>query len=303
MSLRRASTRTAWMPVATAVVGLSCVQRVCAGTMPTPAPTSSPAPAGPCDTPALASIAVRPGIGRAPATSGAVCVAPPGAVVIGVGYRDQTTVGSGRQHLEVFPEPVALVGVADRTELIVAPGLVFSHRTGISGNLPPRSGQQDAGIGAQVLVSDRPVLQQALALFATFPTGYPAGATGFSAGAPTYAVSYALAFNLGGNLGLSTSQGLVIASGADPLGMTERYVAYSPTVNLSYALATPTSLLLEDQITAPTGPRGPTGNRALFGLQQTLSPTVVLDFEYEVNLLPTPGFAQHSVGAGLTARL
>jgi hypothetical protein len=224
-------------------------------------------------------------------------------VVIGAGYRDQSTVGSGRQHLEVFPEPVALVGLADRTELILAPGLVFSRRTGISGNLPPRSGQQDAGIGAQFLVSDRPALQQALALFATLPTGYPAGPVGFSAGTSTYAVSYTLAFNFGGSLGLSTSQALLVASGADPLGITGRYIAYTPTINLSYALATPTSLLLEDQLAAPSGPHGPTGNRALLGLQQTLSPNVVLDIEYEANLLPTPGFAQHSIGAGFTARL
>jgi hypothetical protein len=276
---------------------------VAAQNAPTPKPSATPAPAGPCATPALTSLALRPGIGRAPATSGAVCVAPRGAVVLGVGYRNQTTVGLGRQHLEVYPEPVALVGVADRAELILAPSLIFSRRIGVSGILPPSVGQQDAGVGAQYLLTDRPTTQQALAVFATLPTGYPTGSSGFSAGVPTYSFTYTIAVNLSGNLGLSTSQGVLVASAANALNSVARFVAYQPTINLSYALAAPTTLLLEDQITAPTGPQGPTGNRALLALQQTLSPNVVLDGEYEINVLPPAGFAQHAIGAGVTVRL
>ncbi len=272
--------------------------------MPTPAPSSTPAANGPCAQPALATIAVRPGIGRTPATSGAVCVAPPGVVVAGIGYREQATVGSGRQLLEVYPEPVLLAGVAPRAELILAPGLTYSRRIGVSGSgLPAVAGQQDAGFGAQYLIADRPNLQQAFALFATLPTGYPLGPAGFSLNAPAYALSYTAALNLGGPLGLSTSQGVVVASGTNALGAMQRYVAYQPTLNLSYAVAVPTTLLLEDQITAPTGPQAPTGNRALFAVQQVLSQNVVLDAEYEVNLLPSPGFAQHAFGTGITVRL
>jgi hypothetical protein len=203
----------------------------------------------------------------------------------------------------VYPGPVALVGIVDRLELIVAPGLIFSHRTGISGDLPPNAGQQDAGIGAQYVLSNRASAQQALAVVATFPTGYPAGPAGFSAGVSTYALAYTIAFALSGNLALSTSQGLLVGSAPQPQNFAARLVAYQPTLNLSYALAAPTSLLLEDQITAPIGPRTPTGNRALLAVQQTLSPNVVLDAEYETNLLPPAGFAQHAVGAGLTLRL
>jgi hypothetical protein len=299
----KARRQAGWVEVPL-MIGWALTRGAQAGTMPTPSPSSSPAATGPCAAPAVSSIAVRPGIGRAPATSGAVCVAPPGAVVLGFGYRVQSTVGSGRQHLEVYPEPVALAGVGARTELIIAPSLTYSHRTGISGSsLPPASGQQDAGVGAQYLLADRPAVQQALALFATFPTGYPTGPAGFSAGAPTYALSYTLAFNFGGSLGLSTSQGLLVASGFNATNAAARYVAYQPTINLSYAVATPTTLLLEDQITAPSGPAAPTGNRALFAVQQTLSPNLILDLEYEINLLPTPGFAQHALGAGLSVRL
>jgi hypothetical protein len=273
-----------------------------AGTMPAPAPSSTPA-AGPCAQPALPSIAVRPGIGRAPATSGAVCVAPPGAIVLGVGYREQATVGSGRQLLEVYPEPVALVGVAPRAELIVAPSLTYSRRFGTSGSgLAPIAGQQDSGVGAQYLLSDPAALQQALAFFVTLPSGFPTGPSGFSAGAPTYAVSYTVALTLGGPLGLSTSQGVLVASGSNPVHAIQRYVAYQPTLNFSYAAAARTTLLLEDQITAPTGPQAPTGNRALFAVQVVLSPNAVLDAEYEMNLLPAPGFAQHAFGAGITVR-
>jgi hypothetical protein len=169
--------------------------------------------------------------------------------------------------------------------------------------LPAISGQQDAGVGAQYLIGDRPAIQQALALLLTLPTGYPAGPSGFSVGAPTYALSYTAAFNFGGALGFSTSQGVVVSTGPSSPQTLQRYVAYQPTFNLSYAVATLTTLLLEDQITAPTGPHAPTGNRALLAVQEVLGANVVLDAEYEVNLLPTPGFAQHALGAGITVRL
>ncbi len=286
------------------LAGILCAPNMCLAAMPTPAPTSTPFNVGPCKSPALASIAVRPGIGRAPATSGAVCVAPPGAAVIGVGYRDQTTIGSGRQHLEVYPAPVALLGLAERVELILAPGLTFSRRTGVSGStMLPASGQQDAGFGAQFLVSDRPAVQQALAVVATLPTGYPTGPSGFSSGAPSYVVSYALTLNVSSTIGLSTSQGLLVAAGANPQGISQRFIAYQPTLNLSYAVASPTTLLLEDQMTAPTGPHGTTGNRMLLAVVQTLSPNIVLDAEYEINLLPPPGFNQRAFGTGITVRL
>jgi hypothetical protein len=169
--------------------------------------------------------------------------------------------------------------------------------------LPAIAGQQDAGVGAQYVVGDRPTVQQALALYATLPTGFPAGSLGFSVGAPTYSLSYTAAFNVGGPLGIATSQGVVIASGTNALHEVQRYAAYQPTLNLSYAVATFTTLLLEDQITAPTGPQAPTGNRALIAIQQVLGPNVVLDAEYEINLLPAPGFAQHALGTGITVRL
>jgi hypothetical protein len=301
--MNRFSTAARVPAIGTLFVGV-CAHGSAAGTMPTPAPSSPPAQAGPCAQPALPSIAVRPGIGRAPATSGAVCVAPPGTIVVGVGYREQTTAGPGRQGLEVYPEPVALIGVVRRAELIVAPSMTYSRRFGVSGSgLAAAAGQQDAGLGAQYLIGDRATLQQALALFVTLPTGYPTGPSGFSVGAPTYAFSYTAALSLGGPFGLSTSQGIVVASGPNAPNTVERYVAYQPTLNVSYALAMQTTILLEDQITAPTGPHAPTGNRALLAVQQVLSRNLVLDAEYEMNLLPTPGFAQHALGAGITVRL
>jgi hypothetical protein len=271
--------------------------------MPAPPPAATPAPSGPCKAAAVSSIAVRPGIGRAPATSGAVCVAAPGAIVIGFGYRDQVTAGAGRQYLTVAPEPVALIGVARRIELIAAPGLAYSNRTGGSGSsLQPGSGQQDAGFGAQILIGDQPSVQQAVSFYETVPTGYPVGTSGFSSGFPSSALAYTIAVNLGGGFGLSTSQGITVASGFDPAAALRRFTAFSPTLNLSYAASPPTTLLLEDQLSAPTAPGGPTGNRALLAVQQTLSPDTILDAEFELNALPQPGFHQHAFGAGITFR-
>jgi hypothetical protein len=265
---------------------------------------SPPAPIGPCAEPALASIAVRPGLGRAPATGGAACVAEPGEIAVGLGFRYQVTIGAGRQNLAVYPGPVFLIGLPERNELIVSPSLIYSNRSGTNGSaLMPAAGEQDAGFGLQHVVSDRPWTQQAVSAFATFPTGYPAGSSGFSAGVPAYTFAYTIAFGLGGAWGLSTSQGVVVSSGANASGSLQRYAAYQPTVNLTYALSPLTTLLLEDQITTPTGPSAPTENRALAGVQRTLSRNVVLDVEAELNLLPAPGLSQHALGAGVTVRL
>ena len=117
-----------------AYVFFAFVRSACAGTMPLPSPSASPTATGPCAVATLSSIADRPGIGRAPATSGAVCVAPPGGVILEFGNRDQTTAGSGRQHLSVYPAPVVVVGIAKRTELIVTPSLSLSRRTGTNGS-------------------------------------------------------------------------------------------------------------------------------------------------------------------------
>ncbi|HEY4438822.1 MAG TPA: hypothetical protein VGN14_00105 [Candidatus Elarobacter sp.] len=267
-------------------------------------PSPSPAP-GPCHGAPLASVAIRPGIGRAPSTGGAVCVAAPGDVVVGFGYRDQVTVGGGSQELIVAPAPVALVGLRGRNELIVAPGLAFSRRLGMNASgLPPGSGQQDAGVGFQHLLADRPWTQQAVAAFITVPTGYPAGPSGFSSGAPSFQLSHTIAIALGARASVMLSQAVVAASGAAPSGAMQHYLAYVPTGVFTYATSPTTTLLLQDQITAPSGPHGTTGNRALAGVQQTLSPNVVLDVEYEQNMLPTPGVRQHTVfEAGLTVKL
>jgi hypothetical protein len=248
---------------------------------------------------------VRPGIGRAPATGGAVCVAPKGVVVLSAGYRDQVTTGTTRQELLVYPAPVALVGLPAQAELIIAPSLAFSRRIGERGsNLAPATGQQDLGIGFQHLLSDRQATQQAIEVFATFPTGYPAGPSGFSAGAPTYQLAYTIAQSITPAVGATLSNALVDGSGTTPLGFTQRYIGYQPSLTLSFALTSSTSLLLEDQIAAPTGPHSPTGNRALAGLQQTLSPAIVLDVDYEVNALPAPGESQHTrLESGVTVRL
>jgi hypothetical protein len=261
---------------------------------------------GPCATPALSSIADRPGIGRAPATGGAVCVASSGEVVLGLGYRDQSTVGPNRQELLVYPEPVLTIGLPGRSELIVAPSLAYSRRIGggVNANLPPLSGLQDAGVGFQHLMSDRPFAQQAIEVFASFPTGYPSGANGFSAGVPNEQASYTIALALSSKLGLTISQGIGFSSGFNAANAVERYVAYQPSASISYALGNTTTLLLEDQINAPSGPHALTGNRFLVGLQQTISPTMVLDIDSETNALPPPGFSQHTTfEAGITFRL
>jgi hypothetical protein len=264
----------------------------------TPLPTPSP---GPCAQGALASISDRPGIGRSPATNGAACVAANGSVVIEAGYRNQVTSGAETQTLSTYPNPIVRIGLPDRNEIVLS-FFTFSDRAGIdpSTGFAPAAGMQDGGIGFKHLLHDNVFMQDAVNVFVTLPTGYPSGPSGFTAGLPTYTLGYSVAFPLSRTLSFSTTHNLGLSAGPNVSGLPQRFLVYQPAGALSYALSSKLTFLAEDQGTFPTGPAGSSGNRALAGLQYTLSSRAVLDAEFELNLLPAPGNRQRAIDVGMT---
>jgi len=260
---------------------------------------------GPCAQASLASVTNRPGLGRAITINGSPCVVPIGAVVLEASYRNQITKSDGTSRLSTYPNPVVRYGAAGRNEIVLSPSLIYSRRTGaaLGGTFIPATGVQDAGFGFKHSLRDRPWTQDALELFVTLPTGYPTGSFGFSAGAPTYLLGYSASFGLSTRVGLTTTHNFSSSAGTNGSGAMQRYFSYQPSLGLSYALSSTTTLLLQDQLTIPTAPGGSTGNRALAAIQQTVGSHVVLDVEFEQNLLPTPGFNQHALGTGFTLRL
>jgi hypothetical protein len=260
---------------------------------------------GPCAQGGVASITDRPGIGRAATLNGSPCVVPAGRVVLEAGYRAQFTSGGGTSTLATYPSPVLRIGTAGRNEIVISPSLLYSNRTGaaIGGTFTPAFGQQDAGLGLKHNIRDRPWLQDALGVFATLPTGYPNGPSGFSAGVATYTVGYSASVSVNARIGLTTTQNVTLGIGMNPTGTLQRYVSYQPSFGVAYALSSSTSLLLQDQLILPTAPGGGSGNRAAAAIQRTLGRNVVLDVEFEQNFLPQPPLKQHSLGAGLTIML
>ncbi|MGP6158093.1 MAG: hypothetical protein ACLPYS_11430 [Vulcanimicrobiaceae bacterium] len=270
-----------------------------------PVAMPSASPAGPCAQGAVVALVDRPGLGRGVAVNGAPCVVPKGRVVLEAGYRNQVTSADGMSTLSTYPNSLVRFGIGAGNEVVVSPSLILSRRSGadLGGTFVPATGQQDAGCGFKHLFRDRPWIQDGLELFVTLPTGYPAGAFGFSAGIPTYLLGYSATVPLSSRIAISTTQNLLLNGAANGSGATARFFAYQPALGVSYALATPTTLLLQDQITTPTAPGSGTGNRAFIGIQQAVSPNVVLDVELEFNLLPTPGYDQHALGAGFAVLL
>lgn len=180
---------------------------------------------------------------------------------------------------------------------MLAPSLDYSQRGGANLGVPPfvpASGLQDAGIGFKRRLHDRPWAQDALEVFVSLPTGFPSGGSGFSAGAPTYLAGYSLSFALTANLSLTTTQNVVWAGG---------FGSYQPSAGFSYALGARGAFLVQDQVVTPASAAGGTGGRVLVALQRALSPNVVVDAEYEINVLPQPGFAQHAFGFGAAVKL
>jgi hypothetical protein len=272
--------------------------------LPIVVPSPSPSPsAGPCSQGALASISDRPGIGRAPATNGAVCVVLPHTVVVETGYRDEvTTAGSIPQRLISWPNPIIRIGLPGQNELLLAPGFEFAHRIGDIGtsNLPPAAGMQDTGFGFKHLVYDGGQLQEAVNLFVTLPTGYPSGIAGFTYGLPTYTLGYSAVYALNDRLSVSSTQNLAITAAPTAQTTAQRFFMYQPSLTVSYSTSPNITALVEDQWSTPAAPTGGTGNRALIGLQCTISSRIVLDAEVELNLLPNTGLTQHAIGFGAT---
>lgn len=265
-------------------------------------PTPSPTPAaGPCSQGALASISDRPGLGRAPASDGAACVALPATVVLEAGYRNQTTAGAGTQNLSTVPNAVVRVGLhGDNEALVALPA--FSNRSGIdlASGFEPAAGTQDIGIGFKHLLYDGAIVQHAINLFVTFPTGRPNGASGFTSGLPTYTLGYSVVVAASSRLSFSSTQNFIDNAAPNAAGTPQRFFTYQPSISGSFALSPNVSFALQNQWSFPNGPGAGTGDRALAGVQVTASAGVVLDAEFEVNLLPHPGFSQHAIDAGIT---
>ena len=260
---------------------------------PAPAPAPSPSP-GPCAQGAIASIVDRPGVGRALAVNGSPCVVPASGVVLETGVRSQATTGSaGVSTLSLFPQALVRWGAGPANEVIVAPPL-YSQRSGASLGSPfvPASGLQDVGAGYKRQLHDRSSSQDAIEAFVTFPTGYPSGPNGFTAGIPTYLLGYSLVVPLGPIVSLTTTQNVIWAG----------FASYQPSLGVAIAIGARGAVLLQDQIVTPLSATGGSGNRALVGIQRTISPNVVLDVEYEVNALPVTGLTQHAFGGGAAVR-
>ncbi len=268
---------------------------------PSPMPKAT-TPQGGCEQGGLASISNRPGVGRAITINGSPCVVPAGKVVFEGGYRNQVTTGPGASWLVTYPNPVVRFGLANGNEIVASPPLAFSFRTGanLGGTFVPAPGIQDAGVGFKHELHDHPWMQDALEVFVTVPTGFPPGPHGFTSSIPTYLLGYSASFAINDRLGLTTTQNFNIPAGTTGTGAVQPYFSYQPSLGFSYALSTRTTLLLQDQLTIPTGPGGPTGNRGFAAIQQSVGTNIVLDAEFEQNFLPLPGFNQHAVGAGLT---
>jgi hypothetical protein len=230
-----------------------------------------------------------------------------GRGVLEVGFREEVTrAAAGVSTLVTFPQPLLRWGASAGDEVVVAPSLVYSQRSGADlGTAPfaPADGLQDAGFGFKVQLHDRRWLQDAVEMFVSIPTGYPSGAYGFSAGIPTYLVGYSLVAPLNSIVSLTTTQNVQWNAGTNVGGGPQGFFSYQPSFGFSFAVGTRGAVFVQDQITTPAGPAGGTSNRALLGIQRSISSDVVLDVEYERNLLPEPGFTQHAFGVGAAARL
>jgi hypothetical protein len=229
---------------------------------------------------------------------------PAGEVVFEAGYRNQVTTASGTSWLTTYPNPVVRFGIAGANEVLFLPSLAYSFRTGadLGGTFVPAAGIQDSGVGFKHNLRDLQRMQDALEVFVTLPTGYPAGASGFTFSIPTYLLGYSASFSLNDRMGLTTTQNLNLTAGVTGSGALRPYFSYQPSLGFSCALSSRTSLLLQDQLTMPTAAGGLTGNRGFAAFQQSVGANAVLDVEFEQNLLPLPGFNQHAFGAGLTLR-
>ena len=255
-------------------------------------------PAGPCAAPAAASVADRPGTGRATSNGGSPCVVLPGDVVLEDGVRRQVTTeaaGVGASTLTSVNLAFVRVGIARRLEFGFAPpASELRSASGVS-SFDAARGATDVAVALKYLVWDSPIVQ--ISTGAAY--GDPSGSGEFTAGAPTYATSANVAVALTPRLSLSTSLVLGTAVGPDAAQFNRTFVAFSPSVTLAYALDSVDTVLIQDAFTSRQGPVSPAGSRGFVGLQRALGRRLALDAEFEQNLLPLAGRAARAIGFGV----
>jgi hypothetical protein len=166
------------------------------------------------------------------------------------------------------------------------------------------SGYEDSGIGVKRALSAGARVQTAVGALYTAPTGFPTGPNGFGSGGPSYSLSYMINYAVNDTLGVNLSEAVGSFAGPDPEGTTRRFFAASPSLTFSFALGRRSALLIQDAVTSNTAPGAGSSNRAFIALQRLLSPSTLVDVEYEQHLSPsTPLTVQHAVGFGMTLRL
>jgi len=233
---------------------------------------------------------------------GSPCVVPAGSVVLEAGYRNQVTTGGGTSTLSTYPSPAIRYGIIGGNESCSHPASsTRAEPAPISANV--RSGVRNARRRdwIQHSVRDRPWLQDALEVFVTCRRGIPAGRS-FTGRGSTYMLGYSASVPVNGRVGLTTTQNFSSGAGINGRGAMARYFSYQPVARRLVRGRKHDHAAPSGATHASDAPGGPTGNRALFGIQQSAGTRIVLDVEFEQNLLPAPGFNQHALGVGLTLR-
>jgi hypothetical protein len=191
---------------------------------------------------------------------------PVGEVVFEGGYRNQVTTAAATSWLTTYPNPVLRFGIAGANEIVFLPPLGYSFRTGadLGGTFVPAAGIQDAGLGFKHNLRDHPWMQDALEVFVTLPTGYPAGAYGFTFGVPTYLLGYSASFILSDRVGLTTTQNFNLSAGTTA-GRRTAHLLFVPTIAWLFVRALFTHLATSAGSTyAAGGTRGSNG-KSRFG--------------------------------------
>jgi hypothetical protein len=253
--------------------------------LPAPAPSPTPsAPADPCGS--LLSIVTRPTV----ATS--VCTVRAGHELVESGYTNTTTTGPGGGHTVSYPQALVRVGMSGRAELDVTPPSY--NRTSAGGGFA--SGTSDAAFGLKWELG----YNARAAWGANVQVSAPTGSAAFSANATQYIGNANWSYTLNSVFSLNGTFGFDSLAAPNAAGLTQRYSAFVPSIDLAAGLPAGSQVSIEYSSFSSAGPGFGAKDLVDFAYQRDIGQHVQFDLEYGFQPNLINGQRMHYVGAGLS---
>jgi hypothetical protein len=255
---------------------------------PSPSPSPSPTPiavSDPCGS--ILSIVSRPAI------TTTVCTVRPHHIEVESGWNNTTTTGAGGGNLGSYGVGAIRFGTGDpHFEFMLEPPTKYASLDGKT----TANAWGDSGFGLREELGYTSNWVWGINGIVTVPTGVRA----YSAGGMQFTGNFNWAYAVNSVIGFAGTFGFNSLRSFNPMGVSQSYFAFVPTLEATAALSAPSQLYAEYAYYSQAG--AGLGSKEVIdaGYLHDLGPHLVFDIECGESPTTLAGQREHYVGAGLT---